>query len=112
MAKEDKRLSELIDEIPKYEVYKTKIPCPHDKKEIVMKTLVKETKNDSDVLKVNETDGVKLYLKDGWVLMRPSGTEPIFRIYSESNDKNTAEKLALIYKKITTNIINNINPKF
>lgn len=105
MAKEDKKLSELVDEIPKYEVFKTKLPCPHDKKEKVMKILAQETKKDENIIKVDETDGVKLYLEDGWVLMRPSGTEPIFRIYSESKDKNKAEELALTYKKLTESII-------
>ena len=107
MAKENKTLSELINEIPQYEVYKTKMPCPHEKKEIVMKTLAEQTKKNNDVLKIDETDGVKLYLKNGWVLMRPSGTEPIFRVYSESKDKNTAENIALTYKKIVEDIINN-----
>lgn len=105
MAKENKKLSELIDEIPKYEVFKTKMPCPNDKKEIVMKTLANQTKDDSNVTKVDETDGVKLYLKGGWVLMRPSGTEPIFRVYSESKDKNRAEELASTYKKLAEDII-------
>ncbi len=105
MAKENKTLSQLIDEIPKYEVYKTKMPCPHDKKEIVMKTLAEQTKKDNNVLKVDETDGVKLYLNEGWVLMRPSGTEPIFRVYCESKDKKLAEDIALKYKKIAEEII-------
>jgi phosphomannomutase/phosphoglucomutase len=70
-----------------------------------MKTLAEETKNDKRVLNVDETDGVKLYLDEGWVLMRPSGTEPIFRVYSESKNKESAEKLALTYKKITEEII-------
>ncbi len=108
MAKEDEKLSELIDKIPKYEVFKTKMPCPNDKKEIVMKTLADITKNDSKVLKVDETDGVKLYLKNGWVLMRPSGTEPIFRVYSESKDKKDAEEIAATYRKITEEIIKKV----
>ncbi len=108
MAKENKKLSELIDEIPKYEVYKTKMSCPDDKKEIVMKTLAKQTKKDKNVKKVDETDGLKLYLKDGWVLMRPSGTEPIFRVYAESKDKTKAEEIALNYKKITEDLIKKI----
>ena len=108
MAKENKRLSELIDEIPKYEVYKTKMSCPDDKKEIVMKTLAKQTKKDKNVKQVDETDGVKLYLKEGWVLMRPSGTEPIFRVYAESKDKTKAEEIALTYKKITEDLIKKI----
>lgn len=107
MAKENKTLSELIEEIPKYEVYKTKMPCPHEKKDFVMNTLAEQTKNDSSVIKVDETDGVKLYVKDGWVLMRPSGTEAIFRVYSESKSKERAEKLALTYKKLAEDIIEN-----
>ncbi len=107
MAVKDKSLSELIDEIPKYEVFKTKMPCPNDKKEIVMKKLASETKKDDEVIEVDETDGVKLYFKNGWVLMRPSGTEPIFRVYSESKDKKTAENLANKYKKLAEEIIKN-----
>jgi phosphomannomutase/phosphoglucomutase len=106
MAFENKKLSELINELPKYETYNTKLPCPNDKKNIVMKTLAEQTKHDKNVIKVDETDGVKLYLKDGWVLMRPSGTEPIFRVYSESKDKKKAEEIALTYKTITEGIIN------
>jgi len=105
MAKEDKKLSDLINEIPKYELFKTKMPCPHEKKEIVMKTLADQTKNDKNVIEVDNTDGVKLYMNDGWVLMRPSGTEPIFRVYSESKNKNRAEELALTYKKLAESII-------
>ena len=42
--------------------------------------------------KVDLTDGIKILFSDGgWVLMRPSGTEPIFRIYSESKNKSLAE---------------------
>jgi len=105
MAKEDKKLSELIDNIPKYEVFKTKMSCPNDKKQTVMNKLAMETKKDPNVQKVDETDGVKLYLENGWVLMRPSGTEPIFRVYSESKDKKTAEDIANKYKEITEGII-------
>jgi len=107
MAREDKKLSELIDEIPKYEVFKTKMPCPDDKKELVMKTIASQTKTDSSVKLVDETDGVKLYLEGGWVLMRPSGTEPIFRVYAESKDKIRAEEIAAMYKEKAENIIKN-----
>jgi phosphomannomutase/phosphoglucomutase len=108
MAKENKKLSELIDEIPKYEVYKTKMLCPDDKKEIVIKKLANKTKKDNNIKKVDETDGLKLYLEDGWVLLRPSGTEPIFRVYTESKEKTKAEEIAFKYKKITEDLIREV----
>jgi phosphomannomutase/phosphoglucomutase len=108
MAKENKKLSELIDEIPKYEVFKTKMPCPHEKKIPVMEQLKKQTEIDSSVLKVDETDGIKLYLAKGWVLMRPSGTEPIFRVYAESKERTTAEQIAQLYKTKVENILEHL----
>ena len=39
-------------------------------------------------------DGVKFSFADGsWMLMRPSGTEPLVRIYAESEDKKDLEVL-------------------
>jgi len=105
IAKENRPLSALIQEIPRYETFKTKMSCPNDKKELVMKTLVHKMRSNSAVKKIDETDGVKLYMAEGWVLMRPSGTEPIFRVYAESKEKATAEKLATVYKKLVDEII-------
>ncbi|HLR76955.1 MAG TPA: hypothetical protein VK106_04795, partial [Balneolaceae bacterium] len=40
------------------------------------------------------TDGVKHMLEDGsWLLIRPSGTEPVLRIYAEAESKKQAEAL-------------------
>ena len=68
-----------------------------------------KVKDKKDVIKIDETDGVKLYVKGGWILMRPSGTEPIFRVYAESKDKHQAEQLASTYKKIVENMIQSMN---
>jgi phosphomannomutase len=47
------------------------------------------------VAKENRLDGMKLIFDDGsWVLMRPSGTEPVVRIYAEAASIAAAEKLA------------------
>ena len=108
LAKEQRPLSELIAQLPHYEVYKTKMACPHEKKELVMKTLVDQTKNNKDIRKVDRTDGIKLYVKDGWVLLRPSGTEPIFRVYVEAKEQPYAEHLAATYKTIVETIIQRV----
>jgi len=46
------------------------------------------------VAQQNRTDGLKLLFEDGsWVLMRPSGTEPVVRFYAESATEADLEKL-------------------
>ena len=43
---------------------------------------------------INRMDGVKfLFENNAWMLMRPSGTEPLVRIYAESENKNDLEDL-------------------
>ena len=47
------------------------------------------------VAKTDRTDGLKLIFEDGsWILMRPSGTEPVARIYTEASKPAEAQKLA------------------
>jgi phosphomannomutase len=48
----------------------------------------------SSVAEVRTQDGVKIVLKDGaWVLMRPSGTEPLLRTYAETDRWNRTDEL-------------------
>ena len=42
---------------------------------------------------IDTTDGIKMWYEDGWVLIRPSGTEPIFRIFAEAKKQVRAEEL-------------------
>jgi phosphomannomutase/phosphoglucomutase len=105
LAKEKKPLSELIAEIPSYEMLKTKIPCPKEKKERIMTLLADEMKNHREITEIDRTDGLKLYMKDGWVLMRPSGTEPIFRVYVQAKEKQRVEQVALFYKNLAASLM-------
>ncbi len=89
------RLSDLLERIPQYSQFKTKTPCPDKKKESVMAKLAVT----ADGIRVDTTDGVKIFLEDGWVLVRPSGTEPIFRVFTEAKTPERAESLAGMYKK-------------
>lgn len=83
-------LSSQLQEFPVYHVEKRKIVCPNNQKEDLMNFVSEHCQEDC----VDKTDGIKVIFKDGWVLIRPSGTEPIFRIYSESLDSDSCRKRA------------------
>ena len=45
------------------------------------------------IYKIDLKDGVKIYFgENNWVLVRPSGTEPLLRIYFETDNKDNLEK--------------------
>ena len=62
--------------------------CPDDKKEWVLEQVEAYFADQRTDL----TDGIKIYFDGGWSLVRPSGTEQIFRIYSEGKDEGTAKR--------------------
>ncbi|AXV37868.1 MAG: phosphoglucosamine mutase [Methanobacteriaceae archaeon] len=90
MAKERKPLSLLIKELPVYYSEKMKVKCPDNLKKEVMEDVTDETKD----YKLDTTDGVKIFTEEGWVIIRPSGTEPIFRCFSEAENLENAKKMA------------------
>jgi len=53
---------------------------------------------------IDTTDGFKIMFDDGWVLIRASGTEPKFRVYSESNDENIARERMTKYFMIVKSL--------
>ncbi|MFX1563708.1 MAG: phosphoglucosamine mutase [Promethearchaeota archaeon] len=97
LAQEDKSLEELDKQFPTYVQVKDKIQCENEYKEKLLGQVA--TMVPPDVNK-ETLDGVKLRYPDGWVLFRPSGTEPIFRIFAEAKTKPRAESLAKMGMKL------------
>lgn len=58
--------------------------------------------NNDKVIKIDTKDGVKLYLEDNasWILIRPSGTEPLLRIYFESDSLEKIENMKNFVSKL------------
>lgn len=92
MVTENKPLSELVSELPVYYSEKMKSECPDDKKQEVMDKIAEEVSKLGH--KIGTTDGVKIFKDNGWVIIRPSGTEPIFRCFSESDSQEKATEMA------------------
>jgi phosphoglucosamine mutase len=90
---EGKTLSEFVSGIPEYPTLRAKIACPNPEKEAAMGSISDIGEEFGDVKDISTVDGVRLQLDDGWVLIRPSGTEPIIRITVEAQDEERAEGL-------------------
>ena len=92
MAKEEKQLSDLVSELPTYFSDKRKVPVPPEKKKAILDALLSLTEEHNRIT----LDGVKLTLDDGWILMRPSGTEPLWRCFAEGKTQEAAERLCKV----------------
>ncbi len=94
MAQTGQKLSALVAEQPQYFIEKGKIECPDEKKETLLKKLYEQVKGEN----ISTIDGVKIWFRDSSaILIRPSGTEPVFRLYAEAKNQEKALKLVKDY---------------
>ncbi len=98
LAKFGKSCSMLRSSFPDYHISKNKIELT---KEINVDAILDDIKEKYKKQPVNTVDGVKIEFEKEWVHLRKSNTEPIIRIYSESESETTADNLA---KKIMADI--------
>jgi len=91
---ENKKLSSLISEVPRYSILREKLPCPNSSKSVVIKDLGKKLPTVYPEIEEESTiDGIRLNLKNGWILVRPSGTEPLIRITVEAKSAREGENI-------------------
>ncbi len=101
MAKTGKKLAaiykDLSNEIRPYEFTRMDLHVPAEVMVKAMQKLSKSTPKEWMGRKVETLltiDGFKFYMEDGsWILIRPSGTEPIFRLYAEAETLDASQKL-------------------
>ena len=81
--------------VPRFHQAKTKVEVAPKKVDAVMKAVERQAKGE-----VERTDGIKLWADErSWVLVRPSGTEPIVRVFAESDTQEGAERLVNKFAK-------------
>jgi phosphomannomutase len=97
-AKTGKTISQLIEEVyakvGKFAVERYDLHINNDLKLSIVDNC-KQNKYDSfgeyEVERVEDTDGFKFHLgNETWVMIRPSGTEPVLRVYAEATDSDAA----------------------
>ena len=91
IVKSDLTLADMSDEIPSYPYEELKFPCLDSIKFKVNDNLEKTFT--SMGYKVETIDGVKIWLDGGWVLLRPSNTQPVIRMFIEATDKIRLEEI-------------------
>jgi phosphomannomutase/phosphoglucomutase len=85
MAASEMPLSQHIAQLPQTFQYKTKFSCPSRE---VVDRIIKICIEHGSPRKVETLDGVKIWIdEETWLMLRPSGTEPLIRMYGESTDK-------------------------
>ncbi len=100
LSKSESHLSHNIKNLPPSFTTKTKIECSLEQSKIVISELLKEFPDS------NTSDGIKIQVdQDNWVMIRPSGTEPIIRIYGESNSQQNLDSLISNFVEKTKSIL-------
>ncbi len=87
-------LDEMVESLPEIHYLRDKVRSSLEFAEVRRRML--EHKH----LEKDETDGIKIMLtEDEWVMVRKSGTEPVYRIYAQAGSEGKVESLIKGYKK-------------
>ncbi len=82
-------LHELVSDLPKFYIRRSKFDCPSEKFDLILDKVRGFLTSQS----IDTTDGVKLILDENtWILFRPSGNAPEFRVFVESNQETKANQ--------------------
>lgn len=90
MARRGKKISELADELPRYEIVKRTVRLPGEKLPAAFNAVERRFKE----ARADRLDGLRLDWPDRWLIIRGSNTEPIVRIIAEAPTAAVAESLA------------------
>jgi phosphoglucosamine mutase len=110
LEEKEMNLIEFSNQAPNYPIERTKIRCSNEKKTKVMRA-ISENYQDSfkTIEKITTIDGVRIELNQGWVLIRPSGTEPMIRITVEAKTKKDVNRLMEKGESLVKRILVSIN---
>jgi phosphomannomutase/phosphoglucomutase len=90
----DAPASEVVAPYGGYENVRVNVPFDSTRERDRLVEAAAEYADAADDAEVTTIDGYRLDYGDAWVLARPSGTEPVVRIYAEAHERDRAEALA------------------
>jgi phosphoglucosamine mutase len=89
-----KSMSEFVGEVPQFLTLREKVKCENDLKKPGLSLIEKNLKKAFPGFKDFSTiDGVRIAVEEGWLLIRPSGTEPVIRVTVEGESLKAASDI-------------------
>jgi len=98
LAESGKTLSLLAKSVPAYINFKKKAPLPAGF-ERKIKTVAGQIRASHGQVKIDRRDGLRFDLADGWIQIRKSNTEPIYRLITEAKTEKLAKELVSLVQK-------------
>lgn len=92
LASSGKSLSALVETFPTYYTIKAKAPLP-ERFESRLAAFETAAPNLIGEYSIDRRDGIRFDFADGWLQLRKSNTEPIYRVIVETNRKNRTSEL-------------------
>ena len=97
LSNSDKKFSELVDEIPKFEsTPEIRVECADQAKFDVVASLVKEFSKEYETIDI---DGARVQFGDGWGLVRASNTQPTLVLRFEAKTHERLQEIADLFKE-------------
>jgi phosphomannomutase/phosphoglucomutase len=91
LARTDKRLSELLADVPRYHnTPEIRVECPDDVKFEIVKKITAEFKQRYEVVDI---DGARVLFEEGWGLIRASNTQPALVIRAEARTEDGLQRI-------------------
>ncbi len=102
LAKTQLKFSEIARKFPLYHFVKKKITFPSEKLDDLYKELEEKFPNGKTLY----LDGLRIDFENAWFGIRPSGTEPLVRVFVEGENKNVVDSLTEEIQKCITSFVN------
>ena len=99
-----KTLGELADAIPSYVMRKTKMACPAGAADEVVRA-TRDLYASREDARLNDSDGLRVDVPEGWLCVRASNTEPIMRIIAEARDAKTVDAMVDQVARIAEEVV-------
>jgi len=102
LSEKEVTVSQLFSEIPEYPWARLSTPCPDELKSLAMAKIKEALSGEREIREIWTFDGLRLNYEDrSWLLIRPSGTQPLIKIYCEARTKQRLKKLVTLGTQTT-----------